>query len=309
MIVGVIQARMGSKRLRGKSILPLAGKPLLSRFIERVKRSALLDKVVLATTDKQEDDCLCSLSGKLGIEVTRWHEENDLIARILRCAQRDKADTIVRLCADNPLIEAEEIDRIITHYLIATKRGVLFTNTHNVKDNGYPDGLLLMERMDDLKDNFTTVTVSVFEDDPKQFESIKGFVEYIGSGFPKTYIKMLGDCDNPEFEKMKLKVMRRSIHAPKGDVNYQGSKPPIPELGICLDFLFKPSIDYEGNFFICNRYDPECKGMLGNIKTDTLEWMWNSPLRQHWLHLHKIGRRDLMPLCSGCEFWGIPTNG
>ena len=56
-VVGIIQARMGSTRLPGKSMLPLAGKPLLYRFIERVKQATLLDEIVLATTENEEDDC------------------------------------------------------------------------------------------------------------------------------------------------------------------------------------------------------------------------------------------------------------
>lgn len=169
------------------------------------------------------------------------------------------------------------------------------------------NGILLMDRKDDLRDNFTSVTVSVYEDDAEQFETVKRFVE--SAPHPKVYIKFLGQYENPEYAALGLKTLRRTIHNPRGDTNYEGSKPPIPELGVCLDFLFKPSIDHEGNVFICNRYDPECKGMLGNIKNDTFEWMWNSPLRQHWLHSHKIGRRDLIPLCKDCEFWGSATNG
>lgn len=140
MIAGIIQARMGSKRLKGKSMLDLAGKPLLLRFIERVIQSEVLDKVILATTKNSEDDCLCDVARELGIEYYRG-SENDLVDRIYECAINFRVSTIVRLCADNPLIEAEEIDRIINHHLISAKRGVLYSNTHNISNNGYPDGL------------------------------------------------------------------------------------------------------------------------------------------------------------------------
>ena len=68
--------------------------------------------------------------------------ENDLVGRIYSCATVLGADVIVRLCADNPLIEASEIDRIVDYYL-ANKDSIptLFTNTQNVNNNGYPDGL------------------------------------------------------------------------------------------------------------------------------------------------------------------------
>lgn len=137
-IIGIIQARMGSKRLPGKSILPLAGKPLLYRFIERVKQSKLLDKVVLATTRYKEDTPLCDIAKECGIDYYRG-AENDLIMRIYRSAKKFRAKTIVRLCADNPLIEAEEIDRLVQS--IPDKMKNMWSNTHNIKGNGYPDGL------------------------------------------------------------------------------------------------------------------------------------------------------------------------
>ena len=168
------------------------------------------------------------------------------------------------------------------------------------------NGILLWDRKDELKD-FTTITVSVFEDDVEQFNNVKRFVENLKT--PKVYIKFLGSYNNPAYESLGLITTRRSIHNPQGDTGYTQSKPVIPELGICLDFLTKPSFDFEGNMFICNRYDPEHKGKIGNIKTDTIEWMWNSPLRQLWLEYHKLGSRYKIPLCNTCQYWGYPANG
>ncbi|MCX5696388.1 MAG: glycosyltransferase family protein [Candidatus Omnitrophica bacterium] len=150
-IVGIIQARMGSKRLPGKSILDLAGKPLLFRFIERVKRAETLTQVVLATTENNEDDILTQIAEGLGIDIFRG-SENDLIDRYYQAAKNAKADLIVRLCADNPVVEPKEIDRIVRVHL---KSGNDFSaNTHNIDNNGYPDGLgaevynfALMERL------------------------------------------------------------------------------------------------------------------------------------------------------------------
>lgn len=168
------------------------------------------------------------------------------------------------------------------------------------------NGILLWDRRKDLED-FTTITVSIFEDDDKQFENIKQFVSNMKT--PKLYVKYLGDYENKEFDVMGITTLRRTIHEGRSDVNYNGGKPPIPEFGICLDFLFKPSINYRGDFSICNRYDPDNKGVLGNVETDPLTWLWNNPTRLQWLDLHKQGKRNEIPLCSECEFWGIPTNG
>ena len=139
-VVGIIQARMGSTRLPGKSMLPLAGKPLVQRFIERVLRAETLDDIILAIPVNKEDDILCEVAKELNIEVFRG-SENDLVDRIFKCAMHHRADVIVRLCADNPLIEPMEIDRIVRQYLAHGSEDFLYTNTQEVDGNGYPDGL------------------------------------------------------------------------------------------------------------------------------------------------------------------------
>lgn len=129
---------MGSTRLPGKSMIPLAGKPLIVRIFERVKRCKKVDIIVLATTEKKEDDILCEIAIRNGIEIFRG-SENDLVDRYYKAAVEYKADYIVRLPADNPVVEPEEIDRIIEHHLNSDDD--FSTNTHNILGNEYPDGL------------------------------------------------------------------------------------------------------------------------------------------------------------------------
>lgn len=182
-VIGIIQARMGSKRLPDKSMLPLAGKPLIYRFIERVKRAELLNEIVLATTEKPEDDCLIDVAKELGIKTYRG-AENDLVDRIYKCALHYNADIIVRLCADNPLIESEEIDRIIKHYLFSSVYGYMFSNTHNIQDNGYPDGLgAEVYDFKLFKKMFETVKDPIIREHPhKNFDNGEDF----GYGLVKT---------------------------------------------------------------------------------------------------------------------------
>ena len=137
-IVGIIQARMGSTRKPGKSMADLAGKPLLYRFIERVKRAKALDEIVLATTQKTEDDVLVKIAKDSGIRVFRG-SENDLVDRYYQAAKEFKAGVVVRLCADNPMVEPEEIDRVVKYHLASGND--FSSNTHNIDGNGYPDGL------------------------------------------------------------------------------------------------------------------------------------------------------------------------
>lgn len=142
---------MTSSRLPGKSMMPLGGKPLLQNILERARMATLVDEVVLATTDQPEEDVLAELGEKLGVTVFRGHPL-DLVDRYLQAAKTAKADVVVRIPADNPLIDPVEIDRIIDYYL---HTDVDFaSNICDFLGSGYPDGLgaevFSMERLEEL---------------------------------------------------------------------------------------------------------------------------------------------------------------
>jgi len=176
----------------------------------------------------------------------------------------------------------------------------------NMIINIVTNGILLMDRIKELK-QATTICVSVIEDDIKQFETIKEFIAH--TDVP-VFIKFLGNYYNPEYEKLGLKCLRRKIHHPDHDYNYQDiyCKPEsyISEIGICLDFLNKPSVSWNGDFCICNRFDYDGLGVLGNLNDFTIKELWTSNKRYLWLMCHKNNRRDLVPLCKTCQYWGNP---
>lgn len=137
-IVLILQARMGSTRLPGKSMMDLAGVPLVGRIIERVKRCKLPDEIVLATTRQPEDDVLERLARSYGVAVFRG-SENDLVDRYYQAAKAFHADVVVRLPADNPVPEPGEIDRIVLYHLRGESD--FSSNLAEVLGNGYPDGI------------------------------------------------------------------------------------------------------------------------------------------------------------------------
>ncbi|MBI2953575.1 MAG: glycosyltransferase family protein [Chloroflexi bacterium] len=137
-VVLILQARMGSTRLPGKSMMDLAGAPLVGRIIERVKRCRGVDAIVLATTQKAEDDVLADLARSYEIDVFRG-AENDLVDRFYQAALAFNADVVVRIPADNTTPEPEEIDRVIAYHL--TGQSDFSTNLESVFGSGYPDGI------------------------------------------------------------------------------------------------------------------------------------------------------------------------
>jgi spore coat polysaccharide biosynthesis protein SpsF len=138
-VILIIQARMGSKRLPGKSMMDLAGAPLVGRILERVKRCCKLDDILLAIPDSKEDAVLVGLGKRYGVKVFVG-SENDLVERYYQAALLSRAEIITRLPADNPTPEPAEIDRIVNHHLSLGRRG-FSSNLTAIGDSDYPDGI------------------------------------------------------------------------------------------------------------------------------------------------------------------------
>lgn len=135
-IVVVCQARLSSTRLPRKVLLPLSGKPLIVRFMERVLRSRLASSVVVATTTDAVDDELVAECQSRGYEVFRGHP-TDLLDRHYQAGKRYGADVVVKIPSDCPLIDPAVIDRVIGAYLSSPNDVDFVSNLHPAT---YPDG-------------------------------------------------------------------------------------------------------------------------------------------------------------------------
>lgn len=116
--VAIIQARTGSTRLPGKVLLPLAGRPMLHQIVERVRRATRVATVVVACPWQDVEALTPAVSG-CALVADRRVPDADLVLRYLRVAQQVGAEVIVRVCADNPCIEPEYIDRAVERYFAA----------------------------------------------------------------------------------------------------------------------------------------------------------------------------------------------
>ena len=114
-VIALVQARMGSTRFPEKMLVNLGEHPILEWVLRRSSKARLVDQVILATTDLIRDDALVALAQKLGFEVFRG-SESDVLGRFATAAAIYKADAIVRICADNPFIDPDEIDRLVSHF-------------------------------------------------------------------------------------------------------------------------------------------------------------------------------------------------
>jgi radical SAM protein with 4Fe4S-binding SPASM domain len=175
--------------------------------------------------------------------------------------------------------------------------------------NVVTNGKLLVEKADEIIDSLDTMAISIVENDPEadeQYEIIEKFLKMKGDRKPYTILRLNGEVNEGRYKKLGLVIATRILHSPMGSFNYKRN-PTIPEIGICLDFLHHLAINSKGEVSICVRFDPKRIGVIGDVNTKSLEEIWNSPKRLEWLEFHKQGRRDKVPLCSYCHFWGVPT--
>lgn len=133
----IVQARMTSTRLPGKVMKQVLGKSLLQYQIERLQRVKLADEIAIATTTNQTDESIVELCNRVAVACFRGSEE-DVLGRYYQAATAHKADTVVRVTSDCPLIDPKVIDEVIDCYL---KNQSNYDYVSNSLERTYPRGM------------------------------------------------------------------------------------------------------------------------------------------------------------------------
>jgi len=123
----IIQARVNSTRLPSKVMLDLAGKTLLERVYQSVSKSKRINKIVVATSNQKTDDIIKSKLDELEIECFRGNLDN-VLERFYETAVRYNAKNIIRITADNPLMDGNIIDDLIELYISKKSSYSTFSN-------------------------------------------------------------------------------------------------------------------------------------------------------------------------------------
>jgi spore coat polysaccharide biosynthesis protein SpsF len=135
-ILAILQARMSSTRLPGKVLLPLLGRPMMGRQIDRLRHSKRIDKLVVATSDTKDDNEIAAFCAAEGIDCFRG-PLYDVLARYHGAAQAfGPADHITRLTADCPLTDWCVVDAVIDLHL---RTGADYTSNSVIRT--FPNGL------------------------------------------------------------------------------------------------------------------------------------------------------------------------
>jgi spore coat polysaccharide biosynthesis protein SpsF (cytidylyltransferase family) len=132
--LAIVQARMSSTRLPGKVLMDVGGEPLLALLLRRLAHAKHVERTVVATSDRPEDDEIEGVAGELGVGVHRGPLE-DVLGRVAGAAAGHDG-AIVRLTADCPLIDPGLVDSVVEMFGAA---GVSYAS--NVEPRTFPDGL------------------------------------------------------------------------------------------------------------------------------------------------------------------------
>jgi len=115
-IVAIIQARMGSTRLPGKVMKVLGDRTVLAHVIARAKAIPSVNRVVVATTVRPEDGAIAGEARRQGADVFRGSGSH-VLSRYYGAATEAKADAVVRITSDCPLLDPFVSDRVIRAFL------------------------------------------------------------------------------------------------------------------------------------------------------------------------------------------------
>jgi len=115
-IVGVVQARFSSRRLPGKILMQLCGRPSLDYVLDSLAHAERLDGIMLATSTDPSDDATALFASQRSIPCYRGSLDN-VALRMLRAGDEQQALAIVRINGDSPLIDPSLIDRGVGLFL------------------------------------------------------------------------------------------------------------------------------------------------------------------------------------------------
>jgi len=131
----MVQVRVGSNRFPRKVVQMIEDKPMIWHVINRVKKITKVQQIILITTEKEEDKELEKIAKEHEILFFRG-DENDVLNRHYQCAVSFKADPIIRITGDCPLIDPKTVDDILEFYLENN-----YDYVSNTIEPTFPDGL------------------------------------------------------------------------------------------------------------------------------------------------------------------------
>lgn len=182
--IASIEARVGSSRLPGKVLREIMGRPMLELMIERVKQSTQVSEVVVATTVNPNDDAIAALASRMQVPCYRGSEE-DVLLRVLETARSRKADHIVELWGDTPLLDPAIVDAAVAFYKN--------NNFDLVGTKGYPFGMSML-----IFPTSVLEEVNVVATEQVHRENVSTYITWHPEKYPASQIPVPPHLQRPE---------------------------------------------------------------------------------------------------------------
>tara|TARA_B110000014_G_scaffold254019_1_gene234119 strand:- start:1025 stop:1720 length:696 start_codon:yes stop_codon:yes gene_type:complete len=131
----IIQARMGSSRLPGKVMMKIDKiNTIMFYVVNQLKNSKKINRIIIATTNLEEDDIIANYAKTMKVDLFRG-DALDVLDRYYQCAKNFSSAIIVRITADNPLIDPNIVDDVVEQFMKNS-----FDYVSNAKPRTFPYG-------------------------------------------------------------------------------------------------------------------------------------------------------------------------
>ena len=196
-VIAILQARLSSSRLPGKVLFELGGKTIIEHIYNNVRSSNLIDEVYIATSDDKSDDQIESLCLKKDLKFYRGSLDN-VLSRFFNLSLNCKADLIVRITCDCPLVCTGTINDLIK--IMIDNKFDYVSNTCPPTTSVYPDGSdVEVFTFDALEKAYTSKSKYVSEEHVTfQFWQDRSFKSFQLRDLDKNYSKLRYTLDYME---------------------------------------------------------------------------------------------------------------
>ena len=194
-VIIIVQARMGSKRLPGKSLIDIAGKPLIGHLFDSLVQALPIDQIFLATTSLPEDFQLGEYIESKGISI-HFGDSEDVASRYCEILENNPAEYFFRVCGDTPLYDYRLIEQGLS---ILNRSGKKFDFVTSMPNRGFPMGM-----------NIELFNSEIFLKGYSQFSKRNHF-EHVTNYFYDNkdnyaYLEERCNLDNYEYSRYKFSV-------------------------------------------------------------------------------------------------------
>lgn len=177
-VVGIIPARYNSSRFKGKALADICGKPMIQHVYEQAKKSRLLNNLIVATDDRRIYNAVINFGGKA--VLTKMHSSGT--DRIAEAAGKIKADIIVNIQGDEPLISSRMIDSAVSHFKKdkSAVMGTMKKEIASIEEALNPNIVKVITDKDNNAIYFSRLPIPFLRDENKRKVSVKTYYKHIG---------------------------------------------------------------------------------------------------------------------------------